>query len=85
MPRTKVNCQSCSKPITDTRTGGAKVLDFGRFDGKKFIPYRIYLHPECYEKDNREARESRIRPKVGEIIERVVKAHAPTWQELAKR
>lgn len=60
MPRTKVNCTSCHKPITNTRQMGAKVLDWSYFDWnkRKFVSHRIYLHPECYERDNQEARKN---------------------------
>jgi hypothetical protein len=35
--------------------------------------------------ETRETRQANVRPRLKEIIERRLKAHASTWQELAKR
>lgn len=60
MPRTKAKCRSCSKEITNLRKGTAKVIDvdFYSFEKKRLVPHRIYLHMECYEKDNQKVNET---------------------------
>lgn len=65
MPRTRANCQSCGKEITNMKQGQAKMISGTDGNGK---PYRFFLHMDCYERDNQEAKE-RTNPEIERTLD----------------